>query len=359
MISLCYLKPVESHGTRASSKQTYVHSVWELRRLHLFLQLDYILATSPNALIITYICRYVDYEIGEAQGNDEWDTQLLSEATADITGVTYAHLSETCKLGVEWLSCIIFAKFASDPHFSKVFSKSTAVEAYEATLPKDSLADPNSQPPSVLHNMLNALLDSLSEFIEGLETNHFYHLVEICCEKVVCVALGIFRAASKARRKIDPNGPFILQVCPLHLLRAILSHENTTFQPELYTCVKHASNFPSILTFHTADGEGLRISGPGVVQAMQRGDARRRDKPGYVRQFLIDWYHEYTSNHHTNYIISLNFTITTTVGSRDLHTALTLVTCGSKESDFKEVCRCGISSYHMSDCHEHTIQLLC
>tara|TARA_B110000090_G_C13025274_1_gene309672 strand:+ start:44 stop:562 length:519 start_codon:yes stop_codon:yes gene_type:complete len=64
----------------------------------------------------------------------------------------------------------------------------------------------------MLHQMVDGVGDLLDAQLDGLERSHFFHLLNLCCNKVVCVALTVVKMASKSRMKIDPHGPFMLQL---------------------------------------------------------------------------------------------------------------------------------------------------
>ena len=209
MISRCYLKPVERQGSQKAAKDAYL-----------------------------------DYEPGENNiETDEWDMHALSEATIEITDRGYRTLHDTCKLGVEWLSCIIFAKFSSDPELSRLLNRGSCLRAYLSTLPEDALSDPSKQQSSMLHQMVDGLGDLLDAQLDGLERSHFFHLVNLCCNKVVCVALTVVKMASKSRMKIDPHGPFMLQ------LERDLKH----IEKDLTDISKHAFGVEEV----TLDGLGM------------------------------------------------------------------------------------------------------
>jgi len=60
--------------------------------------------------------------------------------------------------------------------------------------------------------MVDGLSEQLDALLDGLEASHFYNLANLCCNKIVCVALSVVRMASKGRMKIDPHGPFMMQL---------------------------------------------------------------------------------------------------------------------------------------------------
>jgi len=143
-------------------------------------------------------------------GGDEWDTHNLETAVADVSSKVYNSFADTSKLGIDWLSCIIFAKVFSDKELAKLISR-TAFQAWSKTVP-DLLSTESEQTNSLVVELANAVAELIEESGDSLSPEHLFQLTSVCTNKVMLICLTLLKLGKDEKVRMDRHGPLVIQI---------------------------------------------------------------------------------------------------------------------------------------------------
>ena len=203
-----YISAVESCDWTAISSKVNAKDVdAEMRQLTE--HFEWMCCTINDSYRVISMCYCQPVPSNEVGGGD-WDVPALEASVAGTVPKVYNSFANIVKVGIDWLSCILFAKVFSDPSLAKLLSRE-AFAAWKATAP-DLLSSENEQKNSVFVELAIAVAELIKESADALCHDHLFQLTTICANKVVTVFLFILKVAKDEKAVLDRHGPLVLQI---------------------------------------------------------------------------------------------------------------------------------------------------
>jgi len=203
-----YMSALESCDWTAASAETLAKGTEEEMR-QLTENFEWICSTINDSHRVISLCYCNPITLSKV-GAGEWDTHILENSVADFSSKVYNSFSGTAKLGIDWLSCVIFAKVLSDKELGKLVGRS-AFQAWNATVP-DLLSTESEQTNSLVVELANAVAELIEESGDSLTSDHLFQLTSICANKIMVICLTLLKLAKEAKIYLDRHGPLVLQI---------------------------------------------------------------------------------------------------------------------------------------------------